>query len=193
MWAGPVGDWKQITNVNAGGEARMGRSEELAVDDGYWRGAGVVDLSAGLRSGEEISDGRVCARRAGLGIYADISDAVAISLWAAGARIFCTGAESARELRAGRKFTRANVKDFGYGDFRDIMAGVDEAIKQAPVDPTRLGITGWSYGGFMTMWAVTQTNRFGAAVAGAGLSNYTSYYGENKIDQWMIPYFGARV
>ena len=93
----------------------------------------------------------------------------------------------------GEKFTQANVKDFGYGDFRDIMAGVDKTIEQAPVDPARLGITGWSYGGFMTMWAVTQTNRFGAAVAGAGLSNYLSYYGENKIDQWMIPYFGATV
>ena len=91
----------------------------------------------------------------------------------------------------GEKFTQANVKDFGYGDFLDIMAGVDKTIEQAPVDPSRLGITGWSYGGFMTMWAVTQTNRFGAAVAGAGLSNYLSYYGENKIDQWMIPYFGA--
>jgi len=45
----------------------------------------------------------------------------------------------------------------------------------------------------MAMWAVTQTNRFRAAVAGAGLSNYLSYYGENKIDQWMIPYFGASV
>ena len=62
----------------------------------------------------------------------------------------------------GEKFTQANVKDFGYGDFRDIMAGVDEAIEQAPVDPDRLGITGWSYGGYMTMWAVTQTNRFRA-------------------------------
>jgi dipeptidyl aminopeptidase/acylaminoacyl peptidase len=85
------------------------------------------------------------------------------------------------------------VKDFGYGDFLDIMAGVDKAIQEAPVDPERLGITGWSYGGFMTMWAVTQTNRFGAAVAGAGLANFLSYYGENKIDQWMIPYFGATV
>ena len=45
----------------------------------------------------------------------------------------------------------------------------------------------------MTMWAVTQTNRFRAAVAGAGLSDWLSYYGENKIDQWMIPYFGATV
>ena len=93
----------------------------------------------------------------------------------------------------GEAFTRANVKDFGYGDFKDIMAGVDEAIKTAPIDSNRLGITGWSYGGFMTMWAVTQTNRFKAAMAGAGLSNWQSYYGENLIDQWMIPFFGKSV
>jgi dipeptidyl aminopeptidase/acylaminoacyl peptidase len=93
----------------------------------------------------------------------------------------------------GEAFTRANVKDFGYGDFKDIMAGVDEAIRLAPIDPNRLGITGWSYGGFMTMWAVTQTSRFKAAMAGAGLSNWQSYYGENLIDQWMIPFFGKSV
>ena len=93
----------------------------------------------------------------------------------------------------GEAFTRANVKDFGYGDFKDIIAGVDEALKVAPIDPNRLGITGWSYGGYMTMWAVTQTNRFKAAMAGAGLSNWQSYYGENLIDQWMIPFFGKSV
>jgi len=93
----------------------------------------------------------------------------------------------------GEAFTRANVKDFGYGDFKDIMAGVDEALKVAPIDPNRLGITGWSYGGFMTMWAVTQTNRFKAAMAGAGLANWQSYYGQNLIDQWMIPFFGKSV
>ncbi len=93
----------------------------------------------------------------------------------------------------GEKFTAANVKDFGGGDFRDILAGVDEAIKNAPIDPARLGITGWSYGGYMTMWGVTQTNRFRAAVSGAGLANWQSYYGENKIDQWMIPFMGATV
>ena len=93
----------------------------------------------------------------------------------------------------GEAFTRANVKDFGYGDFKDILAGVDEAIKVAPIDANRLGIAGWSYGGYMTMWAVTQTNRFKAAMAGAGLSNWQSYYGENLIDQWMIPFFGKSV
>ncbi len=93
----------------------------------------------------------------------------------------------------GEKFTAANVKDFGGGDLRDILAGVDEALRTAPIDPNRVGITGWSYGGYMTMWAVTQTNRFHAAVAGAGIANWKSYYGENSIDQWMLPYFGASV
>jgi dipeptidyl aminopeptidase/acylaminoacyl peptidase len=76
---------------------------------------------------------------------------------------------------------------------RDILAGVDTVLAQYPVDPGRVGITGWSYGGFMTMFAVTQTQRFKAAVAGAGISNWQSYYGENSIDQWMTPYFGASV
>jgi dipeptidyl aminopeptidase/acylaminoacyl peptidase len=93
----------------------------------------------------------------------------------------------------GESFTQANRKDFGYGDLRDILAGVDAVEAKYPVDPARVGITGWSYGGFMTMFAVTQTSRFKAAVSGAGLSNWQSYYGENSIDQWMIPYFGASV
>ena len=93
----------------------------------------------------------------------------------------------------GEAFTQANRKDFGYGDLRDILAGVDAVASKYPIDPQRVGITGWSYGGFMTMFAVTQTQRFKAAVSGAGLSNWQSYYGENSIDQWMIPYFGASV
>ena len=93
----------------------------------------------------------------------------------------------------GEAFTKANRKDFGYGDLRDILAGVDAVAAKYPVDPKRVGITGWSYGGFMSMFAVTQTQRFKSAVAGAGLSDWLSYYGENSIDQWMIPYFGASV
>ncbi len=93
----------------------------------------------------------------------------------------------------GEAFTQANRKDFGYGDLRDILKGVDTVEAQYSIDPDRVGITGWSYGGFMTMFAVTQTHRFRAAVSGAGLSNWLSYYGENSIDQWMIPYFGASV
>ncbi|MDE2245863.1 MAG: S9 family peptidase [Xanthomonadaceae bacterium] len=93
----------------------------------------------------------------------------------------------------GEAFTRANRRDFGYGDLRDILAGVDAVEKRVPVDDHRLGLTGWSYGGFMTMFAPTQTRRFRAAVAGAGLSDWLSYTGENSIDQWMTPFFGASV
>ncbi len=90
----------------------------------------------------------------------------------------------------GEAFTAANVRDLGHGDLKDILAGIDAAERIAPIDDNRLGITGGSYGGFMTMWAVTQTNRFKAGVAAAGISDWISYYGENGIDEWMIPYFG---
>jgi dipeptidyl aminopeptidase/acylaminoacyl peptidase len=93
----------------------------------------------------------------------------------------------------GEAFTQGNVKDFGGGDYQDIMAGVDAMVKQFPIDSKRIGIRGHSYGGYMTMWATSQTNRFAAAVAGAGLSDWTSYYGQNDIDEWMIPFFGASV
>ncbi|HZP04129.1 MAG TPA: S9 family peptidase [Terracidiphilus sp.] len=93
----------------------------------------------------------------------------------------------------GEAFTEANRKDFGYGDLRDILAGIDAVEAKYSIDPNRIGLDGWSYGGFMTMFAVTQTHRFKAAVAGAGISDWLSYYGENSIDQWMIPYFGTSV
>ncbi len=93
----------------------------------------------------------------------------------------------------GEAFTQANRKDFGYGDLKDIEAGLDFVEFKYPIDGNREGITGWSYGGFMTMFSVTQTHRFKAAVAGAGLSDWLSYYGENSIDQWMTPFFGATV
>ncbi len=93
----------------------------------------------------------------------------------------------------GEGFAAANVRDLGHGDLRDVLAGIDAVERIAPIDEARLGITGGSYGGFMTMWAVTQTHRFKAGVAAAGVSDWLSYYGENGIDEWMLPYFGASV
>ncbi|HEY7698001.1 MAG TPA: alpha/beta fold hydrolase, partial [Vicinamibacteria bacterium] len=93
----------------------------------------------------------------------------------------------------GIRFASENVKDLGGGDLADILAGVDEIVKTEPVDGDRIGITGGSYGGFMTMWAVTQTRRFRAAVAIAGIANWQSYWGQNGIPRWMLPYFGATV
>ncbi len=130
--------------------------------------------------------------------------AAVLSRWDGGAGGFSATAFSALDyfvlmpnprgsFGQGEGFTQANRKDFGYGDLRDILAGVDTVLAKYPVDPNRIGIAGWSYGGFMAMFAVTQTHQFRAAVAGAGISDWLSYYGENSIDQWMIPYFGASV
>ncbi|WP_263370415.1 S9 family peptidase [Granulicella cerasi] len=94
----------------------------------------------------------------------------------------------------GEAFTQANRKDFGYGDLRDILTGLDKLEQDIPsIDKNREGVTGWSYGGYMTMFSVTQTPRFKAAVAGAGIANWQSYYGQNQISEWMVPFFGASV
>jgi dipeptidyl aminopeptidase/acylaminoacyl peptidase len=93
----------------------------------------------------------------------------------------------------GAAFAKGSRRDFGGGDLRDVLTGVDAVLRHVPVDESRMGLAGWSYGGFMTMWAVTQTQRFRAAVAGAGIANWQSYYGQNSIDRWLIPYFGASV
>jgi dipeptidyl aminopeptidase/acylaminoacyl peptidase len=78
----------------------------------------------------------------------------------------------------GQAFSAGCVGDWGGGDYRDLMAGLDAAIVKFPcIDPARLGVCGGSYGGFMTMFAVTQTQRFRGAVAHAGLSNLISFYG----------------
>jgi len=90
----------------------------------------------------------------------------------------------------GEAFTNADVRDWGTGPLTDILVGVDAAERAAPIDDERLGISGGSYGGYMAMWAVTQTNRFKAAVAFAGISDWLSYYGENGIEKSVIPFFG---
>jgi dipeptidyl aminopeptidase/acylaminoacyl peptidase len=93
----------------------------------------------------------------------------------------------------GWRFLEANRADWGYGDFKDVMAGVDFLIQRGVADPMRIGIGGWSYGGYMAMWTVTQTNRFKASVAGAGLSDLASEYGTEAgpaYDEWFfgLPY-----
>ncbi|MGE5653584.1 MAG: prolyl oligopeptidase family serine peptidase [Bacillota bacterium] len=81
----------------------------------------------------------------------------------------------------GQKFAYAVVQDWGGADYMDIMAGVDYIIAQGIADPARLGVTGWSYGGYMTSWTITQTNRFKAALAGAIVFNRHNFYGTSDI------------
>jgi dipeptidyl aminopeptidase/acylaminoacyl peptidase len=77
----------------------------------------------------------------------------------------------------GQKFVESNRADWGGGDFKDVMAGVKELVDRGVADPSRLGIGGWSYGGYMAEWAITQTNDFKVAVSGAGMANLISEFG----------------
>lgn len=90
----------------------------------------------------------------------------------------------------GTRFAEANIGDMGGGDLADVLAGVDYCVEQGMADGNRLGIGGWSYGGYMTAWAVTQTGRFRAAVAGASITNWISFHGVSTIpgfDQEFYP------
>ncbi|HVC33428.1 MAG TPA: S9 family peptidase [Chloroflexota bacterium] len=91
----------------------------------------------------------------------------------------------------GRAFAEANVGDMGGEDFEDILAGIDHLVASGRVDPSRLGIGGWSYGGFMTTWAVTQTARFRAAIVGAGICDWRSFHGTSHLSAWDALHYAA--
>ncbi|MFN8354344.1 MAG: S9 family peptidase [Spirosomataceae bacterium] len=104
-----------------------------------------------------------------------------------GYAVFCPNIRGS--LGYGWDFVVSNRNDWGGGDFKDMMAGIDFLVQRGGIDENRLGIAGWSYGGYMAMWAVTQTNRFKAAIAGAGMSDLASEYGtENGVsyDRWFF-------
>ena len=90
----------------------------------------------------------------------------------------------------GEAFRRANYQDWGGGDYHDIMTGVDALIDRGIAHPDRLGIMGWSYGGYMTAWVVTQTARFKAVSIGAGITNLYSMYGSNDLSGYLKSFFG---
>lgn len=91
----------------------------------------------------------------------------------------------------GPGFRAANTKDWGGGDYQDLMAGVDQLVAQGIADPDRLGVMGWSYGGYMTSWVISQTTRFKAAAIGAGITNVWSMWGTNDIPSVLDDYFGG--
>jgi dipeptidyl aminopeptidase/acylaminoacyl peptidase len=89
----------------------------------------------------------------------------------------------------GRDFRYANRSDWGGGDYRDILSGVDHLISKGIADPERMGVMGWSYGGYMTSWVITQTKRFKAASVGAGVTNLMSFTGTADIPSFVPDYF----
>jgi dipeptidyl aminopeptidase/acylaminoacyl peptidase len=191
VWAGPVGNWKQLTDLNADVKPAWGETRNVHWMNGNTRVQGWLILPKDLASGKTYP--LVVTVHGG-------PSAACMSRWdergmgplsAMGYFALCPNPRGS--YGQGEAFTQGNIKDFGGGDFRDIMAGVDAIAKQYPINNKRIGICGHSYGGYMTMWAETHTRRFAAAVAGAGLSDWLSYYGLNDIDEWMIPFFGASI
>ena len=91
----------------------------------------------------------------------------------------------------GLEFRKANVNDWGGGDYEDIMAGVDHVIEMGVADPDRMAVMGWSYGGFMTSWVIGQTDRFKAACVGAAVTNLWSFTGTSDILDFLPGYFNG--
>ncbi len=91
----------------------------------------------------------------------------------------------------GEKWMRGNIPDWGGGDYRDIMTGVDELIRKGIADSTQMAFEGWSYGGYMTSWVVSQTGRFKAAMMGAGLPSLLSMAGTTDIPGYIDTFFNG--
>jgi dipeptidyl aminopeptidase/acylaminoacyl peptidase len=91
----------------------------------------------------------------------------------------------------GQKHLNANRNNWGIGDYDDIMTGVDYLIKQGWADPNRMVAYGWSYGGYMTFWMSTQTDKFKLISPGAGLTNLYSMYSTTDIPAYLGWFFGT--
>jgi dipeptidyl aminopeptidase/acylaminoacyl peptidase len=191
VWAGAIGKWRQLTSLNSDLTPEWGEMRNVHWTNGSEPVQGWLMLPRNFDAHKKYP--LVVSVHGG-------PSAACRSRWdsrsmgpesAMGYFSLCPNPRGS--YGQGEAFTQGNVKDFGGGDFADIMAGIDAVAKQYPIDTKRIGIRGHSYGGYMTMWAETQTPRFAAAVAGAGLSDWLSYYGLNDIDEWMIPFFGASI
>jgi dipeptidyl aminopeptidase/acylaminoacyl peptidase len=90
----------------------------------------------------------------------------------------------------GKTFRFANVQDWGGGDYQDLMAGVDHVIQMGVADPDSMVEMGWSYGGYMTSWIVTQTHRFKAVSMGAGLPDLVSMVYTTDIPAYLLAGMG---
>ena len=190
VWVGSIGRWTKRSRVNAALRSPAARIESLTWKSDRWDVQGWLYLPS-----DEAWPGKrplvVSVHGGPASAAKNEFEAKLLVLVSQGYAVLAPNPRGS--FGQGEAFTRANVKDLGHGDLRDILAGVDAAVRTGRVDGTRVGIRGHSYGGYMAMFAVTQTRRFRAAMASAGIASWQSYYGQNKIDQWMLPYFGATV
>lgn len=198
VWTSPTDAWepRRLTDQNADIETpEAGRTELLSwrSKDGRFEIEGLLTYPVGYRPGERVP----------LVLNVHGGPAGAFSQGFTGApgiyMIQTFAQEGYAVLRPnprgstgyGRDFRYANVADWGYGDMDDLMAGVDHLIDMGVADPDRLLLMGWSYGGYMTSFAVTRTDRFKAASMGAGLPNLISMVTTTDIQEYLAAHMGT--
>lgn len=187
LWVGALGAWRQFTHFNAAVHLTPDKAESLHWQSDQWRIQGWLTYPRDYDSRQRYPM-VVFIHGGPSGV---VTGGCLSAFAAAGYFVLCPNFRGSAGF--GQDFLRANIRDFGYGDFRDIVAGVEEVLKTLPVDRNRIGITGHSYGGYMSMWAVTQTDLFHASAASAGISDWLSYVGEADISNWVIPYFRVSI
>jgi dipeptidyl aminopeptidase/acylaminoacyl peptidase len=188
------GNLRRLTNTNPQlGEIQQGETEVIA-----WKSTDGVEVEGVLLKPVGFESGKrypmlVVAHGGPAGAYVNgfrLGGLEGGQVWAGkGWAVFYPNPRGSSNY--GQKALAANVNDWGGGDFKDIMTGVDALVARGIADPDKLAHIGWSYGGYMTAWTITQTNRYKAAMVGAGLTNMWSMYGTNDIPSVLIAYFGG--
>ena len=194
LYLGPIGAWHAITARNLATSRVVNKAQNLTWKSDAFDVQGWLVYPDGYTPGRSYPMVVIVHGGPSYANYAEYpSGASDYAAFLSSQGYFVLEPNPRGSYGQGEAFTKANIKDFGGGDLRDILAGIDAAEKTVSIDDKRVGVFGWSYGGYMTMWALTQSTRFRAAVSGAGLSDWLSYYGTNNISTWMIPFFGASV
>lgn len=174
---GPIGAWKPITHANAGLVAPATARSIVWKNDGFdVQGWLLQPAHSGVQGKRPLIVDVHGGPEAAAGPRFPSTRGLVRALLNQGWDVFQPNYRGS--YGQGEAFAAGSIEDLGGGDWRDVLTGVDAVLRLGSVDPDRLGITGGSYGGYMTMWAVTQTHRFRAGVADAGVSDWLSIEGE---------------
>jgi dipeptidyl aminopeptidase/acylaminoacyl peptidase len=184
-------EWTQLTQLHPqAAEIEIGATEEVR-----WKGADGWDMQGLLVTPVGASSGRhpMVTLVHGGPTGAHLRQYLASRGWAQllaaqGVAVFLPNPRGSTGW--GLEFAESNIGDMGGKDWEDIQLGIDHLVERGVADPARLGVAGWSYGGFMTAWAVTQTDRFRAAMMGAGIADWRSFHGRSYLCDWDAIHYG---
>ncbi|MBU81223.1 MAG: hypothetical protein CL724_07080 [Chloroflexi bacterium] len=177
--------WRRLTDVHADwSDLEIGETREV-----FWDGNDGVRIQGLLQLPPGYSSGRIPVA---MMVHGGPTGAVRFDFqdhhrWAklisdSGIAVFMPNYRGSTGW--GVPFAETNIGDMGGEDYQDMLAGLDHLVETGIADPARLGICGWSYGGFTAAWAVTQTDRFKAAVMGAGIADWRSFHGRSYLHSW---------